>query len=111
MAQKVQVLLVDDLNGGQAEETVSFGVDGSVYEIDLSGDNAAQLRSALAPFVEAARKAPVKTGKGVKARQRGALSRDKSAEIRAWAKAQGKKVNERGRIPQVIIDEYRAVQG
>ncbi|MEY9214758.1 Lsr2 family protein [Thermobifida halotolerans] len=109
MAQKVQVLLVDDLDGGEAEETVSFGIDGSSYEIDLSGDNAARLRAALAPFVEAARKAPSKRN-ATRGKQRSTPSRERSAEIRAWAKAAGKQVNERGRIPQSIMDEYHAAQ-
>ncbi|MEY9214634.1 Lsr2 family protein [Thermobifida halotolerans] len=110
MAQKVQVLLIDDLDGGEAEETVSFGIDGSTYEIDLSGDNAARLRAALAPFVEAARKAPAKRAAG-RGKQRTAPNRDRSAEIRAWAKAAGKQVSDRGRIPQAIVDEYHAVRG
>ncbi|TDQ55205.1 histone-like nucleoid-structuring protein Lsr2 [Actinorugispora endophytica] len=110
MAQKVQVLLVDDLDGGEAEETVSFAVDGSSYEIDLSGNNASRLREALAPFVDAARKAPGKRGVVRGGKQRSAPSRERSAEIRAWAKAAGKQVNERGRIPQSIMDEYHAAQ-
>ncbi|WP_046468618.1 histone-like nucleoid-structuring protein Lsr2 [Allosalinactinospora lopnorensis] len=109
MAQKVQVLLVDDLDGGEAEETVSFGVDGTSYEIDLSANNASKLREALAPYVEVARKAPQKTGRG-KRQQRSAPSRERSAEIRAWAKAAGKQVNERGRIPAAIVAEYEAAQ-
>ncbi|MDA8368739.1 MAG: Lsr2 family protein [Nocardiopsaceae bacterium] len=109
MAQKVQVLLVDDLDGGEAEETVSFGVDGSAYEIDLSASNASRLREALAPFVEAARKAPAKSSRG-RRQQRNAPSRERSAEIRAWAKAAGKQVNERGRIPAAIVAEYEAAQ-
>lgn len=110
MAQKVQVLLVDDIDGGEAEETISFAVDGSSYEIDLSVDNAARLREALAPFVEAARKAPSRRGPVRGGKQRTAPSRERSAEIRAWAKAAGKQVNERGRIPQAIMDEYHAAQ-
>lgn len=110
MAQKVQVLLIDDLDGGEAEETVSFGIDGSAYEIDLSSDNAAKLRSALAPFVEAARRAPTKRNNS-RGKQRGASGRDRSAEIRAWAKAAGKQVSDRGRIPQAIVDEYLATHG
>ncbi|GAA3766686.1 histone-like nucleoid-structuring protein Lsr2 [Salinactinospora qingdaonensis] len=110
MAQKVQVLLVDDLDGGEAEETVSFGVDGSSYEIDLSGENASKLREALAPFVNVARKAPTKTGRGNRRQQRSTPSRERSAEIRAWAKAAGKQVNERGRIPASIVAEYEAAQ-
>ncbi len=110
MAQKVQVLLVDDLDGGEAEESVSFGVDGTSYEIDLSANNASKLRDALAPFVEVARKAPQKTASRGKKQQRSAPSRERSAEIRAWAKAAGKQVNERGRIPAAIVAEYEAAQ-
>lgn len=111
MAQKVQVFLVDDLDGGEAEETVTFGLDGSMYEIDLSAGNAAKLREALGPFVEAARKAPAKPGRGAKKSNRNTPSRERSAEIRAWAKAAGKPVNERGRIPAAIVAEYEAVKG
>ncbi|MDA2804650.1 histone-like nucleoid-structuring protein Lsr2 [Nocardiopsis suaedae] len=111
MAQKVQVLLVDDLDGGEADETVAFGVDGTSYEIDLSTDNATTLRELLAPYVSAARKAPAKAGRGGRRQQRSAPSRERSAEIRAWAKAQGKQVNERGRIPAAIVAEYEAAQG
>ena len=112
MAQKVQVFLIDDIDGGEAEETVTFGLDGSTYEIDLSADNAAKLREALTPFVEGARKAPAKQGRGGSRRgSRNAPSRERSAEIRAWAKAAGKPVNERGRIPAAIVAEYEAVKG
>ncbi|MFC3998042.1 Lsr2 family protein [Nocardiopsis sediminis] len=109
MAQKVQVLLVDDVDGGEAEETVSFSVDGTNYEIDLSGVHAKQLREAVAPFLKAARKAPPKQGRGARAaKQRTAPNRERSAEIRAWAKEHGKDVSERGRIPQAIVDEFYA---
>ena len=57
MAQKVQVLLVDDLDGSEATETVAFGLDGASYEIDLSSGNAGKLRKELAHYVEHARKA------------------------------------------------------
>ena len=112
MAQKVQVFLVDDIDGGEAEETITFGLDGSMYEIDLSASNAAKLREALTPFVEASRKASPKAGRsGRRAASRNAPSRERSAEIRAWAKAAGKPVNERGRIPAAIVAEYEAVKG
>lgn len=107
MAQKVRVLLIDDLDGGEAEETVSFGLDGVSYEIDLGGDNAKRLRDVLQPFVEQARRVPT-AGRGRGRRSRAASSRERSAEIRAWAKAHGRKVSERGRIPQSIVDEYEA---
>lgn len=106
MAQKVQVLLVDDLDGGEADETVQFSIDGASYEIDLSSANAKKLRDSLAPFVEKGRKAGTVRRGG--RRQRGASSRERSAEIRAWAKRNGIKVNERGRIPQNVIEQYEA---
>lgn len=108
MAQKVQYLLIDDLDGGEAEETVQFAVDGSAYEIDLSGKNAAKLREVLAPYVEVARKAQTK--KPSRRQQRSQPSRERSALIRRWAKEHGKQVNERGRIPQSIVEEYEAAQ-
>ncbi|WP_435110023.1 histone-like nucleoid-structuring protein Lsr2 [Nocardiopsis synnemataformans] len=112
MAQKVQVFLVDDIDGGEAEETVEFGLDGSSYEIDLSAGNAAKLREALSTFVGVARKAQVKASRGPVRRtgNRNAPSRERSAEIRAWAKAAGKPVNERGRIPGAIVAEYEATR-
>jgi hypothetical protein len=108
MAQKVQVLLVDDLDGGEADETVSFSLDGATYEIDLSGVNAKKLRDSLAPFVEHARKAGAARGRRAAGRSRGASSRERSADIRAWAKSRGIKVNERGRIPQTVVEQYEA---
>lgn len=105
MAQKVQVLLVDDLDGGEADETVSFSLDGASYEIDLSGENAKKLRDSLQPFVEHARKAG---SVRPRRRSRGPSSRERSADIRAWAKARGIKVNERGRIPANVVEQYEA---
>ncbi len=105
MAQKVQVLLVDDLDGGEATETVAFSIDGTSYEIDLSSDNASRLRKDLASYVDHARKA---AGGGRRRRARGGPSRERSAEIRAWAKQRGYKVNERGRIPAAIVAEFEA---
>ncbi len=58
MAQKIQTLLVDDIDGSEAESTVRFGLDGTSYEIDLSAAHATELRGALARFVTAGRKAP-----------------------------------------------------
>ena len=110
MARKVQVLLIDDLDGSQAEETVSFALDGTSYEIDLSSANAKRLREELAPFVEAARKVPARRGV-YRTKKRTALSRERSAQIRAWAQQQGKQISERGRIPKAIVDEYEAIHG
>jgi phage-related minor tail protein len=113
MAQKVQVLLVDDLDGGEASETVSFALDGSSYEIDLSSKNADELRDAFAKYVGSARKAGRATSTSTRSsssgRSRGsstAMDRDQAAAIRSWAKKQGLKVSDRGRIPATIIEQY-----
>jgi nucleoid-associated protein Lsr2 len=105
MAQKVQVLLVDDLDGGEASETVAFSLDGVSYEIDLSSNNASKLRKDLTAYIDHARKA---SGVGRRRRSRTGPGRERSAEIRSWAKQRGYKVNERGRIPAAIVAEYEA---
>jgi hypothetical protein len=113
MAQKVQVLLVDDLDGGEASETVSFALDGNNYEIDLSGKNATELRDSFAKYVGAARKTGRSGGSSggrSSSRRSGggstAMDRDQAAAIRSWAKKQGLKVSDRGRIPATIIEQY-----
>jgi hypothetical protein len=113
VAQKVQVLLLDDLDGSEAEETVAFSLDGTSYEIDLSKSNANGLRDALAKYVGAARKAGRATGgrqSSGRSRASGsaAIDRDQAAAIRSWAKKQGLKVSDRGRIPASIIEQYNA---
>jgi len=108
MAQRVTVALEDDLDGGPADETVRFAFGGADYEIDLSKKNAAAFRRRLAPFVEHARKAgraqPRRPG-------RTAASRQRSGDIRAWAKGRGIAVSERGRIPASVVDQYQAATG
>lgn len=105
MAQKVTVALEDDLDGGPADETVRFGVEGTDYEIDLSAKNASAFRKKLAPFIEHARRA----GRGQARRPaRTAASRQRSGDIRAWAKSQGLEVSERGRIPASVVEQYNA---
>ena len=105
MAQKVTVVLEDDLDGGPADETVRFGLGGTDYEIDLSTKNATAFRRKLAPFIEHARK----TGRGQR-RQAGRTvsSREHGADIRAWAKDQGITVSDRGRIPASVAEQYDA---
>jgi hypothetical protein len=112
VAQKVHVILVDDLDGGEAEETVTFSLDGASYEIDLSPGNAGKLRDVLTPYVESARKV---TGRAAAGRSpRGKASRGNAAntsQIRAWAKSMGLSVNDRGRIPGSIVEQYQQSQG
>jgi hypothetical protein len=105
MAQRVTVALEDDLDGGPADETVQFGVGATEYEIDLSEKNAAKLRARLAPFIEHARK----VGRGQPHRAaRTAVSRQHSADVRAWALGQGITISERGRIPASVVAQYEA---
>ncbi|MGQ0630891.1 MAG: histone-like nucleoid-structuring protein Lsr2 [Sporichthyaceae bacterium] len=104
MASKTLVILEDDLDGGAAEETVKFSLDGVSYEIDLSAKNAAKLRTALAAYVGSGRRVGGRSarGKGPGAKAAG----NRTAEIRAWARAQKLVVNERGRIPAEIIAKF-----
>jgi hypothetical protein len=105
MAQRVTVELEDDLDGGPADETLRFGLGGTDYEIDLSKKNASKFRRQIAPYIEHARKA----GRGQRRRPaRTTSSRDRSADIRAWAKSQGITVSERGRIPASVTEQYQA---
>jgi len=107
MAQKVQVVLVDDLDDGPAAETVSFALDGTAYEIDLSASNAADLREAFAPYVAAARR--VTGGPGSRRRGRRASSAAaRPADVRTWAAEQGITVGPRGRIPADVMAQYEA---
>ncbi len=111
MAQIQEVRLVDDLDGGEADETVEFGFEGRNYEIDLSKENADRFREALAQFVGAARR----TGGGAPRRRQSAtaaapsrpsVDREQNQAIRTWARDQGMKVNERGRIPSEVLEAY-----
>ena len=101
MAQRVQIILEDDYDGGTAEETVSFALDGAEYEIDLSSKNATGLREALAPWVARARK----TG-GRRKRAAKAAGSSSTSDIRAWALSQGLDVSSRGRVSADVRDAY-----
>ena len=109
MAQKVQVLLVDDLDGSEATETVTFGLDGVSYEIDLSSGNAGKLREELAHYVEHARKASTSAAQARRRRPRSGAGRERVRESASGPRRTAYKVNERGRIPANIVAEYEAV--
>ncbi len=107
MAQRVEVVLVDDLDGHPADETVSFGLDGATYEIDLSAENAQALRDAIAPYLGHARR----TGGRRTGGRRSAASPSRgsdAAAVRAWAREQGLTVSERGRIPAGVLAQFEA---
>lgn len=109
MAQKHIVQLIDDLDQGEAAETVSFGLDGTNYEIDLSAKNATRLRDSLAEYVAHARKstrggrppaAPPRRGKSARG------DREQTQAIREWARKNGFKIGEKGRIPANVLEAY-----
>lgn len=115
MAQKVQVLLVCDVHGDDTvgDETITFALEGSAYEVDVCEKHADEIRDAFAPFIGAARRSAGRGGGGRRGRGRAAAGsgsgdRQKVTDIRAWAKAQGLKVSERGRIAQAVIEQYQA---
>jgi hypothetical protein len=104
MASKTIVTLEDDLDGGLADETLTFGLDGRQYEIDLSEKNAAKLRKALARYVAAGRRG----GRIPNQRRSTGGSDGNAAVIREWAKASGYEVSDRGRISFEIREAYVA---
>lgn len=112
MAQRVNVVLVDDLDGSEAVETVNFGLDGANYEIDLSTENAAKLREALAVYVGhgrrtgGRRKGSAQGSAGTKAGGSG----PSASEIRAWARENGFDVPERGRVSGEVREAFLAAQ-
>lgn len=108
MAQKVHIVLTDDLdNSVEAAETLTFGLDGAAYEIDLSAGNAAALREALAPYIAKARRTGGGRPTAAKGRRR-AASGSNATEVRAWARAKGMTVNDRGRVPAEVRAAFEA---
>jgi hypothetical protein len=111
MAQKIQTLFIDDIDGGDAEGTVRFGLDGAEYEIDLNAEHAEELRKALARYISAGRRS------GGAARRPGRSSRRASAggpnptDVRDWAKSQGIEVKDRGRVPAELVVKFKAATG
>lgn len=104
MAQKISVELVDDVDGKPAEETVTFALDGVVYEIDLSRKNADALRNSLGPYTGAARRVGGRKTRTPAAVETGVDNR----AVRAWAESNGYEVSARGRIAAEVIAAYRA---
>jgi hypothetical protein len=114
VAQKVQTLFIDDIDGGEAEGTVRFALDGTEYEIDLNAKHTEELRSALGTYVEHARKvtsAIRRGGRGAGRGARGAGSAVNTTEIRNWAREQGYDIKDRGRVPADVVAKYNAATG
>jgi hypothetical protein len=115
VAKETVTRLIDDLDGGEAHETVTFGLDGHVYQIDLSTRNAKKLRSELATYVDKGSRVAGRPASGprVAARGRGsaAADRQQNQAIREWAVRKGMAVAPRGRIKQEIVDQYHKSAG
>jgi hypothetical protein len=113
MAQKVQTLLIDDLDGGEAEGTVRFGLDGTEYEIDLNAKHAESLRKALEPYLGAARRAPGSPARrpGRDGRRVASAAAPDPTAVREWAKSQGIEVKDRGRVPAELVAKFKAATG
>jgi Lsr2 len=116
VARETITKLIDDLDGGEAHETVRFGLDGHSYEIDLSTKNATKLRNALAGYVESGTRV---SGRSVglinrsTSRGRGGAvaERDQNKAIRSWALRKGLDVAPRGRIRQDVVEQYHREAG
>ena len=104
MASRVVVEFTDDLNGKPADETVSFGLDGSNYEIDLTAKNAAALRKAFQPWQESARRA----GGSKRGKRAASKSTVDTKAVRAWAASNGIELSPRGRLPKDVVEQFHA---
>ncbi|WP_295692820.1 Lsr2 family protein [Lapillicoccus sp.] len=115
MAQRVQIVLEDDVDGGEAAETVTFGLDGVTYEIDLNDKNAAKLRDAMATWVGHGRPSSGRRGGGGGGRRRSSTRpagrRTDLTEVREWARKNGHTVSDRGRVSAVVQEAYDKAHG
>jgi hypothetical protein len=109
MAQKIETLFIDDIDGGEAEGTIRFALDGAEFEIDLSRQHSQELRSALGMYIVHARKVGTARRAGIRGGRKPS-SVDNTA-VRAWAREHGIDIKERGRVPAGIIDQYRTATG
>ncbi len=114
MAKRVEIVVTDDLGGGEATQTVRFALDGRELEIDLTDENAIRLRKAFLPYIAAGRRSG---GRGSGSLSSG-MSRDRSSTstgdltaVRAWARANGYEVADRGRVKGEILEAYLAAGG
>jgi Lsr2 len=111
VAQKIQTLYVDDIDGSDAEGTVRFALDGTEYEIDLSAEHAQALRDAVARYVKAARRVGGAARRPNRGGRRASASGLNTTEVREWAKAQGIEVKDRGRIPAELVVKFKSATG
>jgi Lsr2 len=108
VAQKIQTLFIDDLDGSAAEGTVRFGLDGTEYEIDLNAEHATNMREALARYVNAGRRTGGSARKPARGSSRRPANGLNTTEVREWARAQGIEVKDRGRVPADLVVKFKA---
>jgi hypothetical protein len=108
MAQKIQTLFIDDIDGGEAEGTVRFALDGSEFEIDLNAKHTDELRSALGKYIEHARKVGGRTTRQTATRGGRKPSTVDTVAVRSWARENGIDIKERGRVPANVVAKYQA---
>ncbi len=117
MAQRTQILYVDDIDGSEADGTVRFGLGGADYEIDLNKKHADQLATTIRPYIDAGRKVSSsrRAARGSRPARhnqsdiRGSRpARHNQSDIRAWARSQGLKISDRGRIPADVLAKYES---
>ncbi len=114
MAQKITTLFIDDIDGGQADGTVRFALDGTDYEIDLNAKHSEELRSALGKYVCHARKVgggARRAGRAAGRASRSGGSTLNTTEIRNWARENGYDIKDRGRVPADLVAKYQAATG
>jgi hypothetical protein len=113
MATETITRLIDDLDGSDAQRTVTFAWDGRTYEVDLSKKNVAAFEKTMKPYLAAARSArttPTRTSGRSRTATTGAQRRRDLQAIREWARANGHEVSDRGRISASVIEAYEAAQ-
>jgi hypothetical protein len=109
VAEIREVRLIDDIDGEPADETVTFGIDGRSYEIDLSAGNAGKLRDALSEFVASARRSGGRRRAGsAPAARKPIIDREQNQAIREWARKRGEQISDRGRIPARLVEAFHA---
>ncbi len=110
MAQKIQTLFIDDIDGGEAEGTVRFAIDGTEYEIDLSAKHGDELRETLKNYIAHARKvgSAARRYGGRGARRPSAID---TVAVRVWARENSYAIKERGRVPAAVVAKYREATG
>jgi hypothetical protein len=109
VAQKIQTLFIDDIDGGAAEGTIRFGLDGTEYEIDLSSKHSDELHTTLRKYVEHARKVGGTARRVPRGRRPGGAI--DSTKVREWAKAEGYDIKDRGRVPAELVAKYQEAVG